>query len=472
MRPMRTRAERTATTFVDHNSAMFGMPAAHVEHYQYANLYFNRITELRPKVEAAACARWGQEVLSRRVKTLDCEPGEPVLVVGTLYKDMKNKPNIMDEVGRDVLEQLKPIDMTGIPKYCGEEDVLMIEDELGRLAVKMPASLQAEKLVTGVVVGLAGVLSEDGELQVEGFVMPGLPPQPPIARPRVDAPAEERYIAIVSGLRVGCDAQDMLALQLLAEHLTGHLGCDEDHKLQANVVRLIVAGNAMSSPAITGDSSSAGGPKPNILEKLTPLEQKDLSGHVRTLDQFLTAVSASIPVDLMPGRDDPCNYLLPQQPFHPCLLPHSSQLSTLNLCTNPYCCDVDGVRVLGTSGQPLDDMLRYNPGDDRLQMLQRTLEFQHFAPTSPDTLGCYPFADKDQDPFVIRQCPHVYFAGNQPRFESALVEGPAGQRTRTIMVPDFLHEHTCVLVNLETLECKPMSFSGLMSGTDDAPMQL
>ena len=114
----------------------------------------------------------------------------------------------------------------------------------------------------------------------------------------------------------------------------------------------------------------------------------------------------------------------------------------------------------------------YNPGDDRLQMLQRTLEFQHFAPTSPDTLGCYPFADKDQDPFVIRQCPHVYFAGNQPRFESALVEGPAGQRTRTIMVPDFLHEHTCVLVNLETLECKPMSFSGLMSGTNDAPMQL
>ena len=314
MRPMRTRAERTATTFVDHNSAMFGMPAAHVEHYQYANLYFNRITELRPKVEAAACARWGQEVLSRRVKTLDCEPGEPVLVVGTLYKDMKNKPNIMDEVGRDVLEQLKPIDMTGIPKYCGEEDVLLIEDELGRLAVKMPASLQAEKLVTGVVVGLAGVLSEDGELQVEGFVMPGLPPQPPIARPRVDAPAEERYIAIVSGLRVGCDAQDMLALQLLAEHLTGHLGCDEDHKLQANVVRLIVAGNAMSSPAITGDSSSAGGPKPNILEKLTPLEQKDLSGHVRTLDQFLTAVSASIPVDLMPGARSPEQASLPSQP--------------------------------------------------------------------------------------------------------------------------------------------------------------
>jgi hypothetical protein len=29
------------------------------------------------------------------------------------------------------------------------------------------------------------------------------------------------------------------------------------------------------------------------------------------------------------------------------LLPHSSQLATLNLCTNPYCCDVDGVRIVG-----------------------------------------------------------------------------------------------------------------------------
>ena len=106
-------------------------------------------------------------------------------------------------------------------------------------------------------------------------------------------------------------------------------------------------------------------------------------------------------------------------------------------------------------------MRRYLPGEERLPTLQRTLEFQHLAPTAPDTLGCYPFADKSEDPFVVRECPHVYFAGNQPRFETALVEGPGGQRVRTILVPDFHAEHTCVLVNLDTLECRPMSFSGL-----------
>ena len=32
-----------------------------------------------------------------------------------------------------------------------------------------------------------------------------------------------------------------------------------------------------------------------------------------------------------------------------------------------------------------------------------------------DTLRCYP--GTVEDPFIIDQAPHVYFAGNQPRFE-------------------------------------------------------
>lgn len=35
--------------------------------------------------------------------------------------------------------------------------------------------------------------------------------------------------------------------------------------------------------------------------------------------------------------------------------------------------------------------------------------------------GCYPFTDRD--PFLIEACPHVYFAGNQERYESRVVKG-------------------------------------------------
>ena len=146
----------------------------------------------------------------------------------------------------------------------------------------------------------------------------------------------------------------MLPLQLLSEHLTGHLGCDDDHRLQANIVRVVVAGNATAKSE--GANADASNNEFHAVKTVSALDQKTLSQRVRTLDQFLTAISAAIPVDLMPGAEDPTTTLLPQQPFHTCMLPHSSQLATLNLTTNPYCCDVDGLRVLGTSGQPLDDM--------------------------------------------------------------------------------------------------------------------
>ena len=40
------------------------------------------------------------------------------------------------------------------------------------------------------------------------------------------------------------------------------------------------------------------------------------------LDSVLSSVLGSVPVDLMPGASDPSNCVLPQQPLHPCLLPH------------------------------------------------------------------------------------------------------------------------------------------------------
>jgi len=463
----RVTAERASSTFEDHNQALFRVPTAQL-HSQFSNLYFTRLNELTPRVEAAAKARWGPAAFEHQVKTLDAELDRPALIVGTLYKEMKGKPNIMDEVGRDVLEALSGAEERAVTKYCGPDDTLVLEDDSGRIALRLPPQLADDVLVTGVVVCVRGKLTEAGDLAVEDLCLPGIPPQRAL---RTVPGGGDRYVALVSGLHIGHATQDMLPLQMLAEHLTGQLGCDEDHRLQANIVRLIIAGNAASNPATAGSDSAGGNRQPaDALKKMAPEEQRTLAESVRTLDQFLTAVSSAMPVDLMPGSDDPCNYLLPQQPFHSCMLPHSSQLATLNLSTNPYCCDVDGVRFLGSSGQPLDDMQRYLPSEDRMRTLSQSLEFQHLAPTTPDTLGCYPF--EEHDPFIVTECPHVYFAGNQPRFETAEVEGPAGQKIRSILVPDFASEHTCVLVNLDTLECRPVSFAGFQQTPDAEPMAL
>jgi DNA polymerase delta subunit 2 len=60
------------------------------------------------------------------------------------------------------------------------------------------------------------------------------------------------------------------------------------------------------------------------------------------------------------------------------------------------------------------------------------LSWRHVAPTAPDTLGCYAFME--EDPFVILDCPHVFYAGNQAQFGSSLLEGADGQKVSVVSV--------------------------------------
>lgn len=43
------------------------------------------------------------------------------------------------------------------------------------------------------------------------------------------------------------------------------------------------------------------------------------------------------------------------------------------------------------------------------------------TPWFPSLPGCYPFYNLD--PFIVTECPHVYFCGNAPRFQSKLLTG-------------------------------------------------
>ena len=53
---------------------------------------------------------------------------------------------------------------------------------------------------------------------------------------------------------------------------------------------------------------------------------------------------------------------------------------------------------------------------------------------------------------MIEDCPHVFFIGNQPRFDSSVVDGPSGQQVRLIMLPDFHETGELVLLDTDTLQ--------------------
>lgn len=178
------------------------------------------------------------------------------------------------------------------------------------------------------------------------------------------------------------------------------------------------------------------------------------------LDSLLSALLPSLPITIIPGSKDPTNNSLPQQGLHTALLPSSKLYPSpiLDRGTNPWAGSIDGVQLLGSAGQNLDDVFRYVTGRDRTLMATNLLRWRLIAPTAPDTLSAYPC--KDDDPFLLsdNECPHVFFVGNQPRFETRVVEGSEGQRVTIVLVPRFDVSGQLVELDLDSLECRLVGF--------------
>ena len=52
----------------------------------------------------------------------------------------------------------------------------------------------------------------------------------------------------------------------------------------------------------------------------------------------------------------------------------------------------------------------------------------------------------------------MFFVGNQPRFETTVIEGPTGQTVRLIAIPRFKETGEMVLLDTDTLEVEVVRF--------------
>lgn len=70
-------------------------------------MYFLRLTKLKSAVEAIAGEAWqdfeiGGEVAKKVDRVLDVRQGELCWMVGTIYMEMPLKPNIIEDISKDV----------------------------------------------------------------------------------------------------------------------------------------------------------------------------------------------------------------------------------------------------------------------------------------------------------------------------------------------------------------------------------
>lgn len=253
-------------------------------------------------------------------------------------------------------------------------------------------------------------------------------------------------LALVSGLGISGDEADHLRIDLLMEYLLGEATCPSTQSGEAGqITRLIIAGNALANatPLPSHDEQSGGGG--GLTKKSARKYGYDSSAYnpapTAHLDRFLAQLLPTLPVTLIPGASDPANVSIPQQPIHTAMFPNSRAYTApltkpkgaegttsdatkpkgagreeedgagwFDPVTNPWEGEIQGWRMLGTGGQPVDDIFRYINDDDstdRMDVMEQMLRWRCCAPTAPDTL-CECFRLIQSIPFKSRLFGVIY----------------------------------------------------------------
>jgi DNA polymerase delta subunit 2 len=232
------------------------------------------------------------------------------------------------------------------------------------------------------------------------------------------------YIAFVSGLFIGASDEDVEARKRVADFFTGKSEKEAGTRLAKEVQRLVVCGGTFGMSAKLGDVP------PGLADA----------------DSFFAQVSEHLPVDVLPGQQDPSNLSMPQMPMHPYLFRTAVKSNKFKSVSNPYQCTMEDLHILGHSGQPVDNLLRCTSMEKPLEALTKCLDARLLAPTAPDTLGTQPFADVD--PFVIDKVPHILFSGGHDKLEFEWRASTDNSGTLCICIPAFSKQPAVVLVNL------------------------
>mmetsp|Transcript_1377 Transcript_1377/g.3855 ORF Transcript_1377/g.3855 Transcript_1377/m.3855 type:complete len:394 (-) Transcript_1377:157-1338(-) len=354
--------------------------------------------------------------------------GQEAVIVGVAFKDLKSRTDVIkmyqDAIGFGHISDKETLHLG--QSICSDEDSVWLEDSAMRVQLALPPE-EAGRIATGVVLAARGAATPEGLFRPTALCCASVPAPPPLPAMAAD-PAPGPFLALVSGLGFGDKEAESTGLAAARERLRGLFASEDGQAPPGAVQKLIVCGG---------------------LVRADFREKGSVVAAMAEADAAFAKIAAIVPTEVMPGYGDPSNLSLPQMPLHPHLFRQSRQLGSaaFRSVSNPLECELDGVRFLGHSGQPVMDLLRGTRLGAPMSALQLSLEALHLAPTAPDSIPSQPFVDGD--PFVIDKIPHVLFSGGHDKAEHLFRGHPSGDSgTTCICVPAFNRQPAVVFVNL------------------------
>ena len=126
---------------------------------QYSHTYAQRLHAMKERCKRAALEAWpGLPFVNRAI---DLKTNVESVFVGTLFKDMKLKPCVLEQFQESsIMAGPKP----QLSSYISDTDHLIIEDPTGRVVIEIGDSSKIDltRLVSGIVVGVRGAVQETG----------------------------------------------------------------------------------------------------------------------------------------------------------------------------------------------------------------------------------------------------------------------------------------------------------------------
>lgn len=286
-----------------------------------------------------------------------------------------------------------PTDSRSTSKRANESIICIIPSKLSGLKGQH-LSEKANSLLLDEIVCISGSVDNDGRMIADDVLFPDIPTARQIGRAK-----REIYAAFISDLH--CGSQEFLEDELdqFFAWLNGKDVDDSDKDMAENTRYLFIAGDLVDGISVY----------PN---QRYHLEVSSLYDQYALIASKLRKLPKRVKVFCIPGNHDAARQALPKPPILKTFAEPLYELENVTMLGDPSQVIVEGVNVLITHGDSLDDLVTMLPGASYTQPAMPMIELLKKRHLAPIYGGKTELAPLHRDWMVIDNPPDVVHFGH------------------------------------------------------------